>query len=147
MQTVGTVQDAASAAGYLGIGESAYFVDKLPLARSGIHQMGVRVAPGGQHRALVGVEVQLGLRELSAHLAETGYAVVFHQQPGVFHYSQAAHVLSGGAAPLLGLHAGQETNVGDKGFHSSGYLRRNSTDLAMCGYITTSWSINGTSLR
>ena len=45
VQQVGRVEYASAAFGYFGIAQASYLVDKLALAASRIHYVGMRVAP------------------------------------------------------------------------------------------------------
>ena len=92
MQPVGTVEDAAAAAGNLGIGQAVDFVDKLLLAAAGIHQVGVRVAKRGQHSAATGIDHLVSAHREVALEPEVGNAAVVDKQIGIVDAVKLGHV-------------------------------------------------------
>ena len=91
VQQVGRIEDATATAGNLGIAHATNLIDKLCLAASRIYDVGVGVAPRGQHHASCGIHLHIYMlttRCPVGHQSERGDAAVFHQQPGIVHLSQ-----------------------------------------------------------
>ena len=145
MQSVGGVQDAASAARDLLVRKAVDLVQKLLLAAPGVDQVGVRVAERREEYPARGIDDAVGIRlaELG-HAAERRNALSVSQQPCVVERVEAVHLRTAAAQAALRLDTDDPSDVLDQQFHRS---RRNSTDAAMWGYITSSLSMNGTRRR
>ena len=150
VEAVGGVEDASSAAGNLGVAEALYLVDELTLAAARIDNVGVGVAEGWQDGASLGIE------DLSAWL-EVGCAVgegapgadllIGNEEPGVGKNLETSHLgpLQAGQALVdtcKGAYVGDEQTV-----HSGLCVRRNWMECSMCGYMSSSLRMKGTTLR
>ena len=145
MQPVGGVQDAASAACDLLIRKAVDLVQKLLLAAPGVDQVGVRVAERREEHPARGIDDAVGIRLAEIrHAAERRNALSVGQQPGVVERVEAVHLRTAAAQAALRLDTDDPSDVFDQQFHRS---RRNSTDAAMWGYITSSLSMKGTRRR
>ena len=96
VQAVGAVEDAAATAGNLGVGESVDFIHKLLLATASIDDVGVRVAPAGQHCAAAGINnlVNIGWHGAVVGSVKLGDDAVFHEHPSVVDGIELRHLLT-----------------------------------------------------
>ena len=150
VQAVGRVENAASTACNLGIGEPADLVHKLALTAAGIHDVGVAVAPRGQHGATLCIDHLpiIGGHGHGVHFAPRVEAVSIDEQPGIVDAVERCHLVASQAMFPFGINACQTSDILDQSFHQSILLFcKNSTDLAMWGYMGWSSLMNGTHLR
>ena len=89
VEMVGRIEDAAAAAGDLGVTQSADFVDKFGLATTGVNNVGVRVAPRGKNAAAAGIDylIKAALsRHIVGHFSEAAEAIAVDGEVGIVDY-------------------------------------------------------------
>ena len=145
VQQVGRIEDTSAAAGYLLVAQAVDLVEKLPFAASGIDQVGVRVAERRKEHAPCRVDDLVGGDVAQrVHASERRETAVFSQQPRVVEHAQLVHV---GTAAAQTARRFDADDAGDVLHQQSHRPRRNRTEASIWGYITSSLSMKGTSLR
>ena len=110
-----------------------------------INQVGVRVAERRKEHAPCRVDDLVGGDVAQrVHASERRETAVFGQQPRVVERAQLVHV---GAAAAQTARRFDADDAGDVLHQQSHRPRRNRTEASIWGYITSSLSMKGTSLR
>ena len=145
VQPVGGVENAPAPPGDLLVRQTVDLVQKLPLAAPGVDQVGVRVAERRKEHASCRVDDLVGGDVAQrVHASERRETAVFSQQPRVVERAQLVHV---GAAAAQTARRFDADDAGDVLHQQSHRPRRNRTEASIWGYITSSLSMKGTSLR
>ena len=145
VQQVGGIEDAPAAAGDLLVGQAVDLVEELLFAAPGVDQVGVRVAERRKEHAPCRVDDLVGGDVAQrVHASERRETAVFGQQPRVVERAQLVHV---GAAAAQTARRFDADDAGDVLHQQSHRPRRNRTEASIWGYITSSLSMKGTSLR
>ena len=121
METVGRIEDATTAGGNLGIGQSLEFVLKLLLTAACPDQVGMAVAEARHDEGALGIDELCALRQFRRHASRAKIQdfVVLDGEPCVCHRLYAGHLLSRFAQ----LSVGDATELGDVGVYRSHCLR------------------------